>query len=377
MKILSVIILFFASSICYAGEKLTVKSMSYIGKTQGSGTVVAADDEFTIPFIYSKNKDVAERINNFLFISQFGIMAPNEYSKHFGKETTIGGTVSQNFSVVQNNGRVLVLKFTSEGCGAYCEEYSSYYTFDADTGDKISPDDLFNESGKKVLAKRIINYRNSLYRKQIKLLKKELNNFGQKKAGTQEINEEFEKDIYERIELNEGCIKDVSAYKFYYDYFNILNFSFNTNSADIITQRCSPHIVRALDDVGEITMTIPYNELKPYFTDYGRSFFLNEPKKKYTKSVYRILTGKLGGQILITMLLSKESANSFSGVYFYNKYGKAIKLSGTVSGDNLQLKEYAEDETTVTAEINLKIIKNKLIGDWNSGNKSIPIELNL
>jgi len=124
-------------------------------------------------------------------------------------------------------------------------------------------------------------------------------------------------------------------------------------------------------------MTIPYNELKPYFTDYGRSFFLNEPKKKYTKSVYRILTGKLGGQILITMLLSKESANSFSGVYFYNKYGKAIKLSGTVSGDNLQLKEYAEDETTVTAEINLKIIKNKLIGDWNSGNKSIPIELNL
>jgi hypothetical protein len=106
---------------------------------------------------------------------------------------------------------------------------------------------------------------------------------------------------------------------------------------------------------------------------------LNEPKKKYTKSFYgKVLTGKIGERIIITMLLGdKYHVDSFSGVYFYNKYGKAIKLSGTASGDNLKLKEYAEDEVTVTAEINLKIIKGKLIGNWTSGNKSIPIELDL
>ncbi len=126
-------------------------------------------------------------------------------------------------------------------------------------------------------------------------------------------------------------------------------------------------------------MTVPYSELRPYLTDYGRSIFLDEPKKEFTKSVYgKILTGKIGGLTSITMLLHhKNSDNSFSGVYFYNKYGKAIKLSGTASVDNLKLKEYAEDEVTVTAEISLKIIKDKLIGNWTDGNKSIPIELDL
>ncbi len=151
-----------------------------------------------------------------MFISQFEIMAPKEYSKHFGKESVVKEcTVFRSFSVVQNNGQVLVLEFNAESCGAYCEEYRYYYTFDVDTGDNISPDELFNESGRKVLAKRIINYRNLLYRKQIKLLKKELSNFNRKKAGTKEVNEEFEKDIYERIELNEQCIRDITNYKFY------------------------------------------------------------------------------------------------------------------------------------------------------------------
>jgi len=76
MKILSLIILFFVSSICYAGETLTVKSMSYIGKTQRSSETAVEVNDITSPFVYSKNKDVAEKINNFLFISQFGIMAP-------------------------------------------------------------------------------------------------------------------------------------------------------------------------------------------------------------------------------------------------------------------------------------------------------------
>lgn len=376
MKILSLIISFFVSGICFAGEILTVKSMSYI-EPKSQDCELNDDMCMTIPFVYSKNKDVADRINNFLFIIKFGIMAPKEYSKNFGKEINLQGIASHNFLVVQNNETVLALKFTEEACGAFCEKYSSYYTFDTDTGDNISPEELFNESGRKALAKRIINYRNSLYRKQIKLLKKELSNFKRKKA--REVNDESEEDMYERIELNERCIKDISEYKFYYDQFNdVLNFKFNISSVDIITQRCSGHAMRALDDVGDITMPISYRELKPYLTDYGRSLFLNKPKKKFTKSVYgKILTGKIGERTSVTMLLHKYSANSLSGVYFYNKYGKAIKLSGTASGDNLKLKEYAEDEVTVTAEINLKIIKDKLIGNWTGGNKSIPIELDL
>lgn len=375
MKILSLII-FFVSGICFAGEILTVKPMSYIEK-KSQDCELNDDMCMTIPFVYSKNKDVADRINNFMFIRKFGVMAPKEYSKNFGKEINLQGIVSHNFSVVQNNKRVLALKFTEEACGAFCEEYSSYYTFDTDTGYNISPDELFNESGRKVLAKRIINYRNSLYRKQIRLLKKELSNFKRKKA--REVNDEFEKDIYERIQLNERCIQNISEYKFYYDYFDILNFNFNISSVNIITPRCSGHRERALDDVGDVTMTVPYSELKPYLTDYGRSLFLNEPKKKFTKYIYgKILTGKIGGRTSVTMLLDKSSDNnSLYGVYFYNKYGKAIKLSGTASDDNLKLKEYAEDEITVTAQINLKIIKDKLIGNWTGGNKSIPIEIDL
>lgn len=72
------------------------------------------------------------------------------------------------------------------------------------------------------------------------------------------------------------------------------------------------------------------------------------------------------------MLLHQYDDGSVHGVYFYNKYRKAIKLSGSESANELVLEEFSGEGGT--GKMRLKKHGEKLTGSW-VGNKILPVEL--
>lgn len=356
------------SSLSYAGEVLTVKTMSFVGKND-AGIDIAGTD-VTTPFIESTNNVVASKINNLLFIELYGALAPVRYAKQFGKGdgVELGGLASQSFAVILNNGRVFSLAFSGESCGAYCESFTNHFAFDASTGNQLVPSDLFIGSASIALTKKMVSHKVTLYNKQIALLEAELKQLNGGKAKAEDV------EVLEgKIALNKSCISDLAAHDARANPFTRYDYNFNRTGVEIISERCSNHASRAYDDVGNVILTIPYSELRPYLSDYGKYIFLNEGRVASDTSIYgKILTGRIGEKSIITMLLHQYDNGSIHGVYFYNKYRKAIKLSGSESANELVLDESAGE--AITAKIRLKKISEKLTGSW-IGNKTLMVEL--
>lgn len=356
------------SSLSYAGEVFTVKTMAFVGKN-GAGIEIAGTD-VTTPFIESTKGIVASKINNLLFIELYGALAPVRYAKLFGENDAVelSGLSNQSFTVVLNNGRVFSLAFSGEGCGAYCEDFTRYYAFDASTGNHLVPSDLFTASASIALTKKMLGYKQMLYTRQIALLEAELKQISAAKAKAEDI------EVLEgKIALNKGCLSDLAEQDARTNPFTRYGYNFNRTGVEINSERCSNHALRAYDDVGNVVLTIPYSELRPYLSDYGKYLFLNEGKVASDNSIYgKILTGRIGEKSMITMLLHKYDNGSIHGVYFYNKYRQAIKLSGSESANELMLDESAAE--TTTAKMRLKRGTEKLTGSW-IGNKTLIMEL--
>lgn len=368
MRSIVFIIALCISSLSCAGEVFTVKTMSFVGKND-AGIDIAGTD-ITTPFIESTNNVVASKINNLLFIELYGALAPVRYAKQFGKGdgVDLGGVSSQSFTVVLNDGRIFSLALSGESCGAYCESYANHYAFDAATGNRLVPSDLFLGSASAMLAKKMTSHKVALYNKQIAALKAELNQLSRRKVKAEEI------EVVEgKIALNQGCISDVMEHDARANAFTRYAYNFNRTGVGIISERCSNHASRAYDDVGDVILTIPYTELRPYLSDYGKFIFLNEGKVTSDNSIYgKILTGRIGEKFMITMLLHKYDNGSIHGTYFYNNHRKAIKLSGSESANELLLNELAGE--TITAKMRLKMSSEKITGSW-IGKKTLMVEL--
>lgn len=355
------------SSLSYAGEVFTVKTMSFVGKN-GAGIDIAGTD-VTTPFIESTNSVVASKINNLLFIELYGALAPVRYADQFGKGdgVDLGGLSSQSFTIISNNGRVFSLVFSGESCGTYCESYANHYAFDAATGNRLVPSDVFLGSASAILAKKMTSHKLALYNRQIASLKSELKRIAGGKTKAEDI------EVLEgKIALNQSCISDVMEHDARANAFTRYSYNFNRTGVGIISERCSNHASRAYDDVGDVILSIPYTDLRPYLSDYGKYIFLNEGKATSDNSIYdKILTGRIE-KLMITMLLHKQDNGSILGTYFYNKHRKAIKLFGSESANELLLNELAGE--VITAKMRLKMSSEKLTGSW-MGNQTLMMEL--
>jgi hypothetical protein len=133
--------------------------------------------------------------------------------------------------------------------------------------------------------------------------------------------------------------------------------------------------MRALDDVGDVTLALSYPALGPDLTSYGKALLLNQGPAKPAGGIYgQLLRGQMGGNMAVTMLLNKESDNSVGGVYFYDKYRKPIKLSGWEKGDALELNEGAGADGQEKATMRLTISGQQIKGRW-IGKKEFAVEL--
>ena len=329
-----------------------------------------AEGSIKMPFVVADSPAVAARINGALFLGLMGMAAPAKPGESFSPlaEQLPDGTASQEFQLTRNDDRVLTITFSSEGCGAYCENHDTDYNFDARNGRALALEDLFAPPALSTVAQRIGKERERRYADQLKALKKELATQQKAHAKADEIE-----DTHQRIELNQECFERERGSPGTAEYLRYVGFSLEGGSVAFRTGRCSNHASRALDDVAEIVVTLTPAELRPLLTPYGRALVLNQGDVPPPASPFgQILHGKIGGAP-VTLLLDRENSDgSVTAHYFYDRYGRMIPLSGKRNGNTLAL---TEDVDGNKAELSLTVRGNAVTGQWQGNGKSLPVAL--
>ncbi|MFO1336926.1 MAG: hypothetical protein U1F53_01605 [Burkholderiaceae bacterium] len=330
-----------------------------------------ANGSVKMPFVESRETPaVAERINAALFLGVMETPAPARPAAafHLPKGQWPQGTASQDVEVVRNDARVLSIVLTAEGCGAYCETYSQHHNFDVRSGRALALDDLLTPTGLSALTAEVARARQSAYTRQLKTLQQE-RAAAQRRGHRDELD-----DLDDRIALNKDCLEGERHSPRQPDDVRQASFSLPVaGGMALSTARCSNHASRALDDVGEVTVTVPAGQLRPWLSPYGHAVVLGDGDAPPPATLFgQVLRGRIG-TAPVTLLLERPQANgSVVGRYCYDKYRQPIRLSGRREGTQLRLDE-GEGEPSAT--LRLAWGAHGLAGQWVGGGKTLPVQL--
>lgn len=234
------------------------------------------DGAVTMPWVSGGAPGVARRINNTVWREMLdGAPAPTQPGKTFTPpaDQLPQGTVSLEYSaelIPPARPRWLSLDFTGEACGTYCEEFTLTRVFDLRDGRQLSLGDLLTDQGFAAVGRRVNAQRRSAYRQQVRQLQAAL-------RSAPADQKDRESDDADRLALNEECLRRVASEPSTPEGLQSHSFKLHSNKALVLSiGRCSNHASRALDDVGEITVTIPAASLKGSLTPYGRAVVLRQ-----------------------------------------------------------------------------------------------------
>lgn len=357
-----------ASSAAIKVDMLEVRGKSARGQP-------ATEVRFKMPFVRADNAALAAQMNDDLFIGRLGMLAP----KNPGTSITAAKRPEANIegvAVSGEGGPVLSVNFEIESCGAYCENFHEIFSYDIATGRRVNNDDIFTPTGQRELARQMASERLRQFNKQLADIAATIKAAKvQRKALTKDVLS----DLDERRELNLECVAreqtalaDEAALAAASAYYT----QQHAGKAMVLTSgRCSNHAMRALDDVGDVSITIPYAKLRPHLTDYGKTLLLGEGRAQATGIYGQLLRGYLNGNIAITMKLQHDGgSNAIDGMYIYDKVGTPIALSGKRQGSALTLTEKLGDEQTAGATLKLTVKDSQLSGQW-LGKKQFSLQL--
>ena len=123
-------------------------------------TVARADAGMKLPWIETASPEVSRRINDVVFDRVFNGPAPATFAQAVAglppipTEFVQNSITSSEFQVLRNDGRLLVLAISVEGCFRHCEEhFTEQWNFDARTGRQLENDALFTPAGKQALTR--------------------------------------------------------------------------------------------------------------------------------------------------------------------------------------------------------------------------------
>ncbi len=206
-------------------------------------------------------KSIADKINRQLqssFLDTDSVPSVSIFENVWRNEQNSMPMLSDiTYKVNNNSPKILSLALSAEGCGAYCEDYTSYYNFNLVTGKLISLPKLFTKNGQKILLEYIALKKGQALGKQlyeIKLIKND-----------EKLPEEDRQRCDEMMDLYINCFENTTSLKFDYVEFYITNTTINIELA-----RCSIHALRAIDELGEFHITIDLRLWYSLLSEYGK-----------------------------------------------------------------------------------------------------------
>lgn len=352
-------------------QNISYQSMQFKGRST-RGDIVTSD--IAMPFFSSSKTDVASYINDKLFIGQLEMLAPTRWKPFFGDAdgTSVTGIENQSFTVSRLDQKVITVDFDTEYCGAYCEASNYFYNFEAQSGRYIVLSELVTKSGVQEIMRRLKAEKIRQYREQLQQLKLKRKSLSSKRAKSQQ--DEIA-DIEDRIALNTQCLNDSQVSlnsTASVEALTYLRYKLLDHELMIFSSRCSNHASRALDDVGEVSVNISYDSLRPHLSKYGLALLFDEKITQENTVIGQVLRGKLGNNA-ITMVLQADSKDTVSAIYFYDKYRKAISLFGIGQNGMFELIERNEDGQE-QAKFQLKTSGTNVYGYW-LGKSKLKVDL--
>lgn len=360
----------------------------------GTGTSAYTSDwsngSIVMPFVSSSSRgEAAGRINDALYLELVGIPAPEGSAGSFtlpaGNDATnnvhgLDSTASLGFAVGRNDARILSIAIQREGCGAYCEDWTESFHFDATTGATFAADDVISSQARNTIVHMVEQERIRQYTALLKQLRSQRHT--QAVAATPDDAREAVADLDERIGFNEQCLagltesmKDPSRPP--RDSFGYLKLAIpDSKGVEFVAERCSNHAMRALDDVGDVTLRIGNDRLRDLLSAYGRAVFFGDGAPQFPPSAHaQVLHGRIGSASMTLRLASDSTASSVSAIYFYDKYRLPIVLSGVRHGNTLRLTNGKEGHDLETFE--LVIQGDGYTGVWRKDDRELPIVIGI
>lgn len=293
------------------------------------------------PFVSSPKANVAARINDALFIDTFEVPAPARASDGL-REVSADVWRSRpaiDFKVQRNDGRIFSVTFASEGCGAYCESYTTAHAFDAASGRHLAVEDIFTPEGRAELDKELRTANVAAIKAEISRLKSEKGDKPKTPAaaGKQAAAE----DRAAALKMYEDCAEQRQSPE-YGSALDTRAMQIQAKSVVFTAERCSNHAMRALDDLGDFSLSLAPEKLAPRLSAYGRYLLLGESASfaEPTSPWGQVFHGSMGDKLPVTVYVSGLSHDgSVTGVYFYDRHRKPIALYGNFQANTLTLSE--------------------------------------
>ena len=331
------------------------------------------DGAVKLPFVTGGAPGVAGRINAAVWREMLdGATAPTSPGKTWTppRDKLSQGTNSLQYTVdlfPAANPRLLSLSFSGEGCGAYCEEYTSTRLFDLRDGREVSLGDLLTVDGFAALGHRLDAERRRAYQTQVRELRAAL------KAAPKGRKKNDDDDTSDRLALNETCLQQAESQPSTPRYLVGDTVSLDGHGGLRLTRdRCSNHANRALDDVDEVKVAVPAADLKAWLTPYGLAVVRQEGDAPPPPATFagRELHGRLAGLAVTMKLEPPRDGVDTHGTYEYDKFHTPIPLTLRKEGDTLRAFEQA-------GEFELTPAGGSLVGTWRDKDhrKDLPVIL--
>jgi len=296
-------------------------------------------EAYKVPLIVGEPTDVADRINLVLQNDLLGIIAGHYKKSPFEQENGNTGTTSLDYSVLDQTPTTLSLEIVGEYMGAYPSTGRRRYVFDLNTGRPVQLGDLFSSEGMARFSKRVIRERVAMIERAI--AHPDSMRVNEKSSG--EVSDlELQRQQYE--ECSDGLAKDGLAYD---------SFVLADGKLKVLRECSFPHVIQALDDIGEMEHAETYAALSHDLNSYGRCLLIDKKTNCRPASndlhagVYR---GKLDGRTSITLMMVADYSSSYSPFYFYDRYGTPIGLVLSRPGLGKVRLEHRDDAAPKDAE---------------------------
>jgi len=276
------------------------------------------------------------------------------------------GQTFQDYEIFRNDSRCLSIRFNWEGCGAYCENYEVYFSFDSNTGDELIADDLFTPNGYGAVKKMITAERQQSLTEEIESEKEQLEKIREGNA----TNDSDSTTLKEQIEMYEDCSQRRNDSDIEYDKIYL-----GDSAVWFVAGRCSNHAMRAIDDLYDFYNRVPvYNHIN-LLSEYGKQFFTLTSKQVSHPRKFKIYEGTINNKYPI-LFFENALADGTQYSYCYKKYGTMIDLENISTAETIQLEE-RDPNGNRTGTLNLKREGRKFVGTYyNSGSgKSMRFEV--
>lgn len=224
---------------------------------------VRKTEEYIFPIVKAKNNTVTNRINNTL-CSDFLDVDRSKIKKSIfeniwpGGENNYGLLSEISYEVLHNSKRIFSISISAEGCGAYCEPFTRYYNFDLQTGKQFKLEELLTATGKKLLIDAMNKQKKELLQQKISSAKEIL-----RKKGSA-VDEEDKAYYEEMIDVYTNCLEGQL-----YTSLKYIQFSLQEKTLVVFTERCSAHVNRNVDELGDFEFGFSLANWKKHFSAFG------------------------------------------------------------------------------------------------------------